>query len=111
MGLITTNYEVKSRQKILPTAYAVIRETKTKGNSGYAIFAVDETRERAANVNIIPAETVRVDFIVDRNCNDRETAYLKAKSQVEVDDYDEQTGMPIKVLKSMPFYGWIDDRQ
>ena len=109
MGLRTTYYEVKGRQKILPEAYAVIRETKTRGNSGYAIFAVDETRERAQDLSITPAETVRVDFIVDRNVNDRETAYHKAKSQIEVEEYDHETGEPKKVIKPMPFFGWLDD--
>ena len=108
MGLKTKNYEVKSRKQTLANAYAVIRETKTRGDSGYAIFAVDETRERAQDLSITPAETVRVDFIVDRNVNDRETAYHKAKSQIELEEYNEN-GELVKVLKGMPFFGWLDD--
>lgn len=109
MGLKTKNYEVKSMGITLPEAYAIIRETATSGANGYAKFAIHTTRELASNKTIKPFEEIRVDFVVNRNANDRETAYAIAKGQKEELHYNEETQKVEKIVKNMPFYGWEDD--
>ena len=109
MGLKTTNYEVKSMGVTLPEAYAIIRETKTSGDSGFAMIAVHTTRELAANKSIKPFEEVRIDFTVDRNANDRETAYTVAKGQKTFKKFNAETKQMEDAIVNMPFYGWEDD--
>ena len=63
----------------------------------------------AANKNIKPFEEIRVDFDVDRNANDRETAYNVAKGQRVRKKFNEKTKKLEDVVENMPFYGWEDD--
>ena len=107
MGLKTTNYEVKSMKVILPTAYAYIREINTSGNRGVATFAVHESRELASDISVKPYEECKISFAVDRDANDRVTAYNKAKSQIQVKTYTDYG--EVEVTQDMPFYGWQDD--
>lgn len=107
MGLKTTNYEVKSMKVVLPTAYAYIRELSVVGNKGVAIFAVHENRELASDISVKPYEECKISFAVDRDANDRVTAYNKAKSQIQVKTYTDYG--EVEVTQDMPFYGWQDD--
>ena len=112
MGLKTTNYEVKSMGITLPEAYAIVKDLTTKGNSGFAIIAVQSSRENANKVvkgEMKALEEVRIDFNVTRETNDRITAYEKAKSQKIVRQWNEETRTMEDVVVSMPFYGWEDD--
>lgn len=109
MGLKTKNYEVKEMGIVLPEAYAIIRETVTSGNKGYAKIAVHTTRELAESKSIRPYEEIRIDFTVDRNANDRATAYAVAKGQKVGTQFNRQTKKREEVIENMPFYGWEDD--
>ena len=109
MGFKTKNYEVKSMGVVLPEAYAIIRETATNGVKGYAKFAIHSTRELAENKFVKPYEEIRVDFDVNRNENDRITAYKVAKSIVTKKECNLKTGSIEEVQEPMPFYGWEDD--
>lgn len=109
MGLKTTNYKVKDMEVVLPEAYAIIRETVTNGNKGYAKIAVHTSRELAENKFVKPYEEIRVDFDVDRNENDRITAYKVAKSIVTKKKHNLKTGSIEEIEEPMPFYGWEDD--
>lgn len=107
MGLKTTNYEVKKLGITLPVAYAIIKNLRINGNEGTAEFAVQSTRDTATSLS--PIETVKVNFIVNRNENPFVTAYEKAKSQKEVTQWNEETHKIETVLVGEPFYGWEDD--
>ena len=109
MGLKTKNYEVKEMGVVLPEAYAIIRETVTCGDKGFVKIAVHITRELAADKKVKPFEEVRVDFTVDRNANDRETAYKVAKGQRVRKEFNHGTKRLEDVVENMPFYGWEDD--
>ena len=54
-------------------------------------------------------EEVRIDFTVNRDANDRATAYEQAKSQRAVTQLNVETNQLETVLVNEPFYGWIDD--
>ena len=112
MGLKTTNYEVKKLGIILPEAYAIVKDLTVRGKRGFAIIAVQSSRENADKVvegKMQAIEEVRVDFIVNRDTNDRASAYEKAKSYKEVEGFNPETGKIEKVVKYEPFYGWTDD--
>ena len=114
MGLKTTNYEVKKRGRILPEAYAIVKDLTVRGNKGYAIIAVQSSRENAEKVitgEMLPEEEHRIDFTVNRDENDRATAYAKAKSQKEVKQFNEETHKLETVTVNEPFYGWEDDKR
>ena len=107
MGLKTTNYEVKNLGIVLPEAHAIIKDLMVKGQNGYAIFAIQSSRENAEKVvagDLSALEEVRVDFDVNRDANDRATAYEKAKGQTVKLSVDMK-----EILVNEPFYGWQDD--
>lgn len=104
MGLKTKNYTIKSMNNyILPEAYAFITKCHTEGHSGYAELGVFADRESAMK-GAKPFETKRVDFIVDRNENDRATAYRVAKTPLIVKDPEGKD-----VVVDARFEGWDDD--
>ena len=109
MGFKTTNYQLKGRNIVLPTAYAMVRKTVANGNEGYAIIGIDETRELVSNPNVQPLEQVRVDFKVNRNQNDRVTAYAAAVADVEKERINEETGKLEKVVVKGLFADWEVD--
>lgn len=111
MGMKTTNYKVASMNNFnLETAYAYIVECKSDRNSGYAdigIFADRVSAESGAE----PFETKRIYFTVDRNENDRQTAYLESKKIKEIQKYNPETKETETVKVNSPFTGWEDDMQ
>lgn len=109
MGFKTTNYQLKGRDTILPEAYAMVRKTVVNGDDGYAIIGIDETRELVSNPNVTPLEQVRINFKVDRNVNDRVTAYAAAVADVEKQKINDETGKLEKVTIPGPFAGWEVD--
>lgn len=109
MGLKINNYEVKSMNVTLPTAYAVIRDITVKGEMGVATFAIHESRELAINSTIRPYHTENVHFKVERNVNDRVTAYAKATTPYVEKQYNDETGKLEEVTKYPFFYGWGND--
>ena len=109
MGFKTNNYEVKKLGIVLPEAYAIISRLTVSGNSGFAEFAIQSTRDNSLKLQ--PIETVRVDFKVDRNESPYITAYRQAKAQKEGVRYNYETHKEEKVLINEPFYGWSDDIQ
>jgi hypothetical protein len=110
MGFKTTNYQLKGRNTVLPQAYAVIRKTVTDGEKGYAIIGIDETRELASNPLVKPLEQVRVDFDVNRNQNDRVTAYLAAVADIEKEKINDETHKLEKVIVKGLFADWEVDK-
>ena len=112
MGLKTTNYEIKKTGITLPQAYAIVKDLTVKGTSGFAIIAVQSSRENCEKVvkgKMQALEEVRIDFTVNRDTNDRATAYEKAKGQREVRQWNEETQQAETVLVNEPFYGWDND--
>lgn len=110
MGLKTTNYEVKSMKETLATAYAYIRKIKVdEYGNGVAAIAVHRTRELAKDPTVTPYELKEIQFVCDRNANDRATAYAKAKSQREGKRWNAETKKSEPVLINEHFYGWEDD--
>ena len=112
MGLKTTNYEVKKLGITLPEAYAIVKDLTVRGKSGYAIITVQSSRENAEKVvdgTMAALEEHRIDFMVNRDENDRATAYAKAKSQKEIKQFNEETKKLETVMVNEPFYGWEDD--
>ena len=107
MGFKTTNYEVKKLGIVLPEAYAIISRLTVSGESGFAEFAIQSSRDNSLKLE--PIETVRVDFKVDRNESPYVTAYRKAKSQKEVKRMNHDTGKLEGILVGEPFYDWKDD--
>ena len=80
MALKKSNYYVKSLGMTLPQAVALITTCKSDRENGTATIGVFASRENALNKDIQPFETVTVNFKVDRNENDRATAYHTAKT-------------------------------
>lgn len=112
MGLKIKNYEVKKLGIIIPEAYAIVKDLTVRGSNGFAIIAVQSTRENALKCisgSMQALEEVRVDFIVNRDENDRATAYKAAKSQINAKVYNRDTGKLEDTFINMPFYGWEDD--
>ena len=112
MGLKTTNYTVKKLGIKLPEAYAIVKDLTVRGQHGHATIAVQSSRENAEKVvtgKMAALEEHRIDFTVNRDENDRATAYAKAKSQKEVQRFNEERNELETVLVNEPFYGWIDD--
>ena len=112
MGLKTRNYEVKKLGIILPEAYAIVKDLTVKGTSGYAIIAVQSSRENAEKVvkgTMQAVEEVRIDFSVERDSNDRATAYAKAKGQRTVTQWNPEKGEMESAVINEPFYGWEND--
>lgn len=112
MGLKKTNYKVKKLGITLPEAYAIVKDLTVRGKSGFATIAVQSSRENADKVvdgTMTALEEVRVDFTVNRDANDRATAYEKATSYQEVEEFNPETGRVETVVKYEPFYGWTDD--
>lgn len=111
MGLKTTNYEVKKLGITLPEAYAIVKDLTVRGDRGYAIIAVQSSRENAEKVvtgEMSALEEHRIDFTVNRDENDRATAYAKAKSQREQYQFNDETQKFEMVMVNEPFYGWED---
>lgn len=114
MALKTTNFELKTNTGIvydvLPEAVAVIRRILADPHGqGVATFGIHRTRELALNKDVPPLKEVKIYFTVDRNQNDRVTAYAKAKSSKMVEEYNEETKQIEQVEKKQFFYGWEDD--
>lgn len=112
MGLKTTNYEVKKLGITLPEAYAIVKDLTVRGKSGVAIIAVQSSRENCEKVvegKMQALEEVRIDFTVNRDANDRVTAYEKAKSQQEGKRWNAEMKKSEPVLINEPFYGWDND--
>lgn len=107
MGFKTNNYEVKKLGITLPEAYAIIKSLTVEGESGFAEFAIQSTRDNSLKMR--PVETIRVDFKVNRNESPYITAYRQAKSQKEVRKFNSATRLQETVLVNEPFYDWYDD--
>jgi hypothetical protein len=107
MGLKTTNYEIKKLGVTLPNAYAMVKKLMIDGTSGYAEFVIQSTRDKS--VNLSPIDTVRVDFVVDRNESPYVTAYRVAKGQKIVKQLNRETHEYEDTVVNMPFHGWEDD--
>ena len=112
MGLKTTNYFIKDLGLLLPEAYALIKDINVSGNYGQATFITQSSRENAEQVldggKMRALETTTIDFIVNRNENDRVTAYHKAKELIQ-----ETIVLPNGEFDTIwingPFTGWEDD--
>lgn len=112
MGLKTTNYEVKGKGIILPEAYAIVKDLTVRGTHGTAIIAVQTSRENCQKVvdgTMEAIEEVRIEFIINRDENDRATAYEKSKSQREGKRWNAEMNKSEPILINEPFYGWEDD--
>ena len=117
MGLRTTNYEVKRTGEVLTNAYAMVKNLTVRGLSGYAEIIVQTSRENADKCikgQLDAIETKRIDFKVDRDANDRATAYeaaKKKKTRMEQNGKLDENGMPIvvEVVVDEQFYGWDND--
>lgn len=110
MGMIKQNFKVKSMGNfVLPTAYAYITECHTIGKTGYAKIGIFADRESAVNC-VNPFEVVRVDFVLDRNENDRATAYKTAKQPKYLGkEWDEETKTFEDKYTESIFADWQDD--
>ena len=108
MALKKSNYYVKSLNMTLPQAIAFVMSCKTDRENGVATIGVFANRENALNKNIKPFETVDVTFKVDRNENDRATAYITAVTP-EVYEWESKSGKRTETIPA-PFEGWEDDR-
>jgi hypothetical protein len=109
MGLKKDNYEVKSMGVTLPKAYAFIRNTKTEANGqGVATIAIHMSRELASNPAIRPFHEEKIYFTVDRNANDRATAY-KAATTPRKDYVPNEHGEYVEQEVKPFFYGWEND--
>ena len=103
MGLKTKNFKIKSMNNfMLENAYAYIIECQSDRKTGYADIGIFADRESAVN-GAEPFETERVWFKVDRNENDRVTAYKEAKKYKEI-KYNGETH-----IVSGAFSDWEDD--
>ena len=119
MGLKTTNYTVKRTGQFLTNAYAMVKNLHVFGVSGYAEIIVQTSRENADKClkgQLDAIETKRIDFKVDRDANDRATAYEAAKQKKtrrEQSGELDENGMPIEVevVVDEQFFGWDDDIQ
>ena len=109
MGLKINNYKVKNRGITLPEAYAIINRLTVSGNSGYAEFYIQSSRDNSLKLQ--PIDTVRVDFKVNRNESPYITAYRQAKAQKEIRKYNAEKKEFETVIENAPFYGWEDDIQ
>lgn len=119
MGLKTTNYEVKRTGQVLTNAYAIVKNLTVRGLSGYAEIIVQTSREcadKCVKGQLDAIETKRIDFKVDRDANDRETAYEEAKKKKirrEQNGELDENCIPIEVevVVDEQFFGWDDDIQ
>jgi hypothetical protein len=112
MGLKTTNYEVKKLGITLPEAYAIVKDLEVHGTSGYAIIAVQSSRENADKVvkgQMQALEEKRVDFVVNRDANDRATAYEAAKKEKTTRRMNRETRKMEEVVIDEMFKDWEDD--
>lgn len=112
MGLKTTNYEVKKLGITLPEAYAIVKDLEVRGTSGYAIIAVQSSRENAKKVvsgQMQALEEKRVDFTVNRETNDRATAYALAKIAKTTRRMNRETRQMETIVIDPMFSGWDDD--
>ena len=107
MGLKTNNYEVKKLGITLPEAYAIISHLTVSGDSGYAEFAIQSTRDNSLKLQ--PIEIVRVDFKVDRNESPYITAYRQAKAQREINRFNQDTEQMEPVFIPGFFSNWDND--
>lgn len=110
MGLVKKDFVLKENGNfILPNAYAYITECYSGRKSGYAIIGIFADRESAVN-GAKPFQSVRVDFILDRNENDRVTAYKQAKMPVFIDSvWNKETKQYENVYEPSIFADWQDD--
>lgn len=109
MGLKTTNYEVKSKGVILPTAYARIKTLVLNSNGVCnVVFAVQANREAIEELS--PIDEIKMNFKWDRQVNMAEEAYTIAKTKVDTfEHYDPETEKTIIETEYGPLYGWEDD--
>lgn len=111
MGLKTTNYKIKKMNDfVLPNAYAYIIKCYSERQSGWADIGVFADRESAEN-GAEPFEVKRIYFTIDRNENDRQTAYTEAKKQIKKEEYNEETHTYDIVMVDGMFTNWQDDIQ
>lgn len=111
MGMKTTNYKVAKMNNFnLENAYAYIINCKSERNSGYADIGIFADRESAVN-GAEPFEVKRVYFTVDREENDRITAYTESKKTREIERYNPETKEKETVTINGLFTGWEDDIQ
>ena len=110
MGMIKKKYKVKSMGNFeLDTAYAYITECHTVGKTGYAKIGIFADRESAVNC-ANPFEVVRVDFVLDRNENDRVMAYRTAKQPKYLGKvWNEKTKTLEDKYEESIFSDWQDD--
>lgn len=108
--MIKNNYKLKDMNNFeLATAYAYIVECHTVGKTGYAKIGIFANRESAENCSN-PFEVHRVDFVLDRNENDRETAYLTAKQPKYLGkEWNEETKSMEEKYEESIFSDWKDD--
>ena len=111
MGLKTTNYKVEKLNLLLPQAYAYIIKCEANRTKGEAILGIFASREDAENPNIEPYETKKISFLVDRDKNDRISAYIQAKGQSYKPHFNTSTMLVELTLYNEYFYGWEDDIQ
>lgn len=117
MGLRTTNYKIKGKDLVLPNAYAMVKNLHVFGESGYAEIIVQTSRENAAKCvkgQLDAIDTKRIDFKVDRDGNDRATAYeaaKKKKTRMEQNGEIDEKGVPIEVevVVDEQFFDWDND--
>ena len=109
--LKTTNFTIKELNYTLTNACAAIRDIVVKGETGYAIFVIHTSRENCEGCikgKLVPFTTYRIDFKVNRNVNDRVTAYEAAKTELK-----SKTVMVDGEIKQIDepgmLNGWKDD--
>lgn len=108
MALKKTNYYVKSLGMTLPQAIAFVTNCKTDRENGVATIGVFASRENALDKSIQPFETVNVSFKVDRNENDRSTAYRTAKTPKVYEWVNGNGEKRVETISAL-FEGWEDD--
>ena len=111
--LKTTNFYIKELNYTLTHACAAIKDIVVKGETGYAVFVIHTSRENCEGCikgKLVPFTTYRVDFKVNRNINDRVTAYSAAKTELrpttKLIEGEMQTVDEPGILNS-----WADDIQ
>lgn len=110
MGLVKKDFVLKEHNNhVLNNAYAYIIECYSGRESGFATIGIFDNRE-SAKKGAKPFQTVRVDFIIDRNENDRATAYKQAKKPVFIENvWNKETKQYENLYEESIFADWEDD--
>ena len=109
--LKTKNFTVEELNITLPNAVAAIKDITVSGNSGYAVFIIQTSRQSAMDCidgKLKPITTYRVDFKVDRNVCDRITAYNVAKAELKK-SHTIKNGVYQEIEVKGMLNGWADD--